>query len=137
MSKNNNNDKTVFTFTENGFCLLVVKCGICHIIIFAVQFVGNNSQSLAKSLIMHNFALTQEFNRLNYIGIVDKAKNIIVCYTCLLLGCQIFVYIGNRVTRHLNTCSTPWRAACGCRVDTCGMVNKIRSKAGILDLTFS
>ena len=85
MSKNNNNDKTVFTFTENGFCLLVVKCRICHIIIFAVQFVGNNSQSLAESLIMHNFALTQEFNRLDYIGIVDKAKNIIVCYTCLLL----------------------------------------------------
>ena len=50
-----------------------------------------DADSVAKSLIMHDLALAEEFNWLFDVGIVDEAHDIVVGYARLLL-CYYHVF---------------------------------------------
>ena len=62
-----------------------VKPGIKGIEIFTVHFIGQQAQRLAEALIVNNFALAQKLDRLDNIGIIHQAQNIIISDSGLLL----------------------------------------------------
>lgn len=62
-----------------------VKARIKGIEILAVKTIRSKPERFAEALIMYHFTGTQEFKRLNNIGIVYKPQQIVVCHTRLLL----------------------------------------------------
>lgn len=64
---------------------MLVERGIARIEVLGVHFIGCKSKSLSKSLIMDNLTLTQEFNRITDVRVVDQTQNVVVGRPCFLL----------------------------------------------------
>ena len=48
-----------------------------------------NTEGVGESLVMHNLTLTQELDRISYVGIVAQTQNIVVGDSRLLLWCYL------------------------------------------------
>ena len=64
---------------------LFVKRGVECVEILAVELILNDSHSIAESLEMDYLALTEETERIGYIGIIRKTDEVIVGHASLLL----------------------------------------------------
>ena len=71
--------------TVGRSCSLAVKRRIDRIEIFGIQIVLRDADGIAKSLIMHELTLAQEFDRLADVGIVTQTQNVVVRRARLLL----------------------------------------------------
>ncbi len=106
-----------------------VKCRIECVKVLIIKIVGDNAKSFAKALVMNDFPLAKELDRFPYVGVVGKTKDIVICGTCFLLGCQVFVDISDRISLYLKRCGAE-RNACGIsRVYPGGVVDEICSKS--------
>jgi len=75
-----------------------VKAGVNSIEVFAVKFILCDAQCLTETLEVHDFALTQEFDGLTYIGVFNQTQNVVVGGAGFLLCCTFVntTYYGRR-----------------------------------------
>jgi len=64
------------------FCL--VERGVKRVEVFGIKPIGRDAQTLAKALVMHNLALTQELDGVAHIGVIRKAQDVVIRYAGLL-----------------------------------------------------
>ncbi len=81
-----------------------VKAGRECIEVLLVEFVGCQAETLAEALIVNNFPRAQELDSVADIGIVNKAKNVVICGSGFLFRRHIFVKIGDYVAGGLKIC---------------------------------
>jgi len=67
--------------------LHLVKFRIKCIEILGIQMILHHSQCFAESLKMYDFTLSEELDRISYIGVVDKTENIVIGGSCFLFCC--------------------------------------------------
>ena len=72
-------------FLHMIFEALFVKARVECVEVLAVELVGEDSEILAESLIVHNLTLTQEANRVLYVVVITESQNVVVRRTRLLL----------------------------------------------------
>ena len=76
------------------FCLFsaLVKRRIECIDIFLIQRILCHVQRITETLIVNDLPLSEEFQGIAHIGIVNKAQEIVVGDSCLLLCCNRIYY---------------------------------------------
>ena len=87
-----------FKKCRNLFAELFVEIRVVRIEVFLVQIILQQTKAFAKALVVHQFAFTQEANRIADIRVFYKTQNVIIGQSSLLLCCHIFMHIGKRVT---------------------------------------
>ena len=92
------------------FVTMLIKRRIECVEILFVKLICCEAESFAETLKMNNFSCAQEFNRFYYIGIVNKAENIVIGGACFLLRCKVFGHVGDNITFALNVCRGKGRA---------------------------
>ena len=113
------------------FAGIPIKCGIIEIDIFLIHFFLTLTQAFAEALEMDDLPLTQEANDVVYVGIVGKAKDVVIGFAGFLFSGQIFGQIGDHVTGRLDGSSRPREAGGGRRIDACRVIHEIARKQGI------
>lgn len=83
---------------------------------------------------MNNFSLTQEFDGITYVGVIYKPEQIVVCSACFLLCCHVLCKVGDWVALGGEAVHTVGHTGGGNRVNSCGMVNKVRCHLGAHNL---
>ena len=78
--------------------LIFIKLRIECIEVFAVQVFLHDPKIFTESLVMHDFTLTQETNRITDFRIFYKPENVIVSRTGFLFCSEVFMKICNRIT---------------------------------------
>ena len=61
-----------FLFGIMAYIILFIKSRVKCVEVFAIKSVCSKAQCFAETLIMHNLALAQEFQRIGYIRVVYK-----------------------------------------------------------------
>ena len=82
----------------------LVKRGIGHIEILWIEIFLRFSYGIAKALVVNYLTLTEELDGVSNVGIVHKAKNIVIGGSCLLL-CYYHVFattLSVALRRHLS-----------------------------------
>ena len=74
-----------------------VKVRIAGVEITAVELILRYAESFAETLVVDDFALSQEADRIAYIRVVGKAEDIVVGGACLLFGSHVLVKIGDDI----------------------------------------
>lgn len=90
--------------------------------------------SFAEALEVHDLTRPQELERLAHIRVVDQAQQVVVGRAGLLLCCQIFKQVGDRVALALQRRRRKRDARRGLRVDAGRMVDEVGVEAALLDL---
>ena len=72
-----------------------VKARVEGIEILAVELVGQQSQVFAEALIVYDLARSQEANRVDDVGIVAEAQDVVICRPRFLFRPEILVEIGD------------------------------------------
>lgn len=80
-------DQPPFYFALCLRCLFI-KFRVESIKIATVQFFLYNAQTFAETLVVDNFALTQEADRLTDFRVFYKTENVVVGSACFLLCCN-------------------------------------------------
>ncbi len=75
------------TFARIGQTLYV-KLGVVGVVVACVQIFLNIAQGIAEALEVNDLTLTQELDRVAYIGVVDQAQQVIVSCARFLLWCM-------------------------------------------------
>ena len=75
------------TFARIGQTLYV-KLGIVGVVVACIQIFLYIAQCVAEALEVNDLALTQELDRVAYIGVVDQAQQVIVSCARFLLWCM-------------------------------------------------
>lgn len=75
------------TFARIGQTLYV-KLGIVGVVVACIQIFLNVAQGVTEALEVNDLALTQELDRVAYIGVVDQAQQVIVSCARFLLWCM-------------------------------------------------
>lgn len=88
----------------------------------------------AETLEVYNFALTQEFDRIAYIGIIRKAQNIVIRFAGFLFGGKILIEIGVCVARDLKRAGCEGDTGSSLRVNAGAVVDKIGVEAAAFNL---
>ena len=112
----------------------LVKRSIECVEILAVEVVGSYTQTFAETLIMNNFPCTQKSYRVDNIGVVTKTQDIIVCGSCFLFGCKVFVEVGQNIAFRLHRCSGVRSTCRRRRIYSGGMVNEVSVHSGFFYL---
>ena len=86
-----------------------------------------------KSLEMNNFSFAKEFDGVTNVGVVNKAEQIVIGHSCFLFCRQILVQIGENVALDADISGSKRCSACGLRINSRGMVDKIGVKARFFD----
>ena len=68
-----------------AFGTLFVKGRVASVEIFGVEMVLRYADTLAETLIMDDLALSQELDRIAYVGVVGEAENVVIGRASLLL----------------------------------------------------
>ena len=85
---------------------LFVKLRVERIKIPTVQFFLHNTQAFTETLIVYNFAFTQETDRFTDFRVFYKTENIVIGSACFLFCGHIFVQICKGIAFRLeNRCS--------------------------------
>ena len=112
-----------------------VECGvICVEVTLILAGLLRDRDSLTEALIVHYLPLAQEPYRIDYIGVVDETKDVIVGQSRFLLCCNILVQVGENIARYLERGDGEGCARCRLRIDTRRMVDKIGVKSAALYL---
>ena len=115
---------------HTAFIKARVKC----IEILAVETIGEDAQTLAEALVVGDLTLSQEFERLEHVGIVDQTNEVVVGRTRFLLGSEVFVQIGDGVALGLEHRCIIRLTRCRHGIDTGGVIDEIRSNTAALNL---
>lgn len=67
---------------------LYVELGVVGVVVACVQIFLHIAQGVTEALEVNDFALTQELDRVAYIGVVDQAQQVIVSCARFLLWCM-------------------------------------------------
>ena len=89
---------------------------------------------IAEALEMNYFAFAEEADRVGDVAVIAKSQDIIIGQPCFLFCRKIFGKVGNGITRGLDIRSGERLAACGCGINSRGVVNKIGGKSAVLNL---
>lgn len=112
---------------------LLIKRRVVCVEIFAICMILRNTEGIAESLEMCDLSLTEEFDGIADIGIVYETEDVIIGYTSLLFGCEVFVQIGKYITLDSDI-GRGKGCSCGrLRINACGMIDKIGVKARFFD----
>lgn len=112
-------------FSMRQSLCLFIKRRVRKIDIFLIHLIFGKGYGFAKPLEMDNLPLTEESNHVGDIRIVTHTQNVVVCDARLLLGSHIFREITDDVALDRHTGRTPWESGGRCRIDACGMIDKI------------
>ena len=96
--------------------------------------LANHSERFAEALEVDDFALPQETDRRDDIGVIHQLENVVVGRARLLLRRHVLGQIGDRVALRGNCHCAEGGTARRLRVNACGEVHKVRVKALRLDL---
>ena len=66
---------------------LLVEGGVIAVEVFGIQLILRDSQGFRKALIVDDLAGTKKFDGIAHVGVINKAQNVIVGCSCLLLCC--------------------------------------------------
>lgn len=86
-----------FNFILFSLAAVFIKCGIAGIEIAGIKIILSYAQRFAETLEMNDFTFTKELDRVAYIRIVRKSKDVIIGCACFLLGSHILVQVGNYI----------------------------------------
>ena len=96
--------------------------------------LANHSQRFAEALEVDDFALPQETDRRDDIGVIHQLENVVVGRARLLLRRHVFGQIGDRVTLGSDCQGAEGRSPRRLRVNSRGEIHKVRVKALRFDL---
>jgi hypothetical protein len=100
----------IFAWYINLFVrAILIKTWIAGVEILGIEPVGSQAESFAKTLIVDDFTLSQELNRITYIGVIGKAENVVIGGTCFLFCRKIFVKVGDNIAFGLEISCGKWR----------------------------
>ena len=68
--------------------MLLIKARIYRVEILRIHAVLSETQGVAKALVMDELALTEEFEGLADVGVVDHSDKVVVGDACFLLCCN-------------------------------------------------
>lgn len=74
----------LFVIRSFGFKAFFVKGRVERVEVLAVELIGQQTQILAEALIMHDLARPEETDRINDVGIIAEAQDVVVGSTCFL-----------------------------------------------------
>ena len=115
-----------------------VEGGVAEIkIAFVVERILSNADTFGEALVMHNFALPQEADRVDDVGIVAKAKNVVIGHARLLLCCKIFVKIGEGIPLYADVGGGEGNTGRRLRIDASRMIHEVGVKTAAFDLLFA
>ena len=83
----------LFTLFPAGFIKGRIEC----IEVLFVQLISSETETFTESLIMHDFPFTKELYYITHIGVVNKAEDVIIGCSRLLLCRHILVEVGDDV----------------------------------------
>ena len=92
-----------------------------------------DTKCITEPLIMGDLSLAEEFDGVADVGVIYEAKNVIIRYTRFLFFRQILVQIGENVALDADISGSKRCSACGLRINSRGMVDKIGVKARFFD----
>ncbi len=107
--------------------LLLIEARVYCVKVLRVEAVLCDAESIAEALIVHYLTLAEVFEGLFYIGVIDKANEVVVSDARLLLCGEILVEVGDHITLNSDILHIGWYACRRHGIDACGMVDKIRS----------
>lgn len=139
------NAERMITVRPCVFCCLIFRlrplAGMLHVEfridcveVFGVEVILNDSQTFAEALIVHDFALTQEADRVEDIRVVAKTDDVVVGRAGFLLGSHVFRQVGNGIALRSKAEGVEREACRSLRVNAGGMVYKICLKTRLLNL---
>ena len=103
----------------------------------AVQLLLGDAQQFAKSLIMNDFPLPQEFNGFTNVIILDNTQDIVISAPGFLFCGHILMKVRNHVSLGLELTCVKRYPSCRLGPDTGGMVDIVRSEALLYQLVCS
>ena len=115
------------------FSAIFIKTRVAGVEILAVEMVGRDPEAFAETLVVDDLPFPQEFQRIADIRVVNKAEQVVVRCTGLLLGCHILVHVADDIALALDIGRGPRRAGRGLRPDAGGMVDEIGIKTRLHD----
>lgn len=77
-------------------CFLIEFRIVC-VEILGIHIVLRDAQRVAEALVVSDFTLTQEFDRIAHIGIVHEAQDVVVGHPCFLFRSEVLVEIGEEI----------------------------------------
>ena len=84
-----------------------VKGRVSKVDVSCVHLLFAQAQTLAKSLEVDNFPLSQKTDDVVDIWVIGKAENVIIGEAGLLLGRQVFSQVGNDIAGRLDRAGAP------------------------------
>lgn len=114
-----------------------VEARIKSVEILAVQPIGQEPQVFAEALVVDDFARSEEADRVDDVGIVTKAQDVIIGGTRLLLCRETLVQIGDGITLAGDREGVERHACRRGGVDAGGMVDKVGVHACLFDFLFA
>lgn len=118
-----------------GFHTRHVKAWVKCIEVFGFQLFLDTAEGFTEALEVYDFTCAEEFNGISdFRNIADYAKDIVVGGTCFLFCCKVFEQISDWIAFALKFTCIERNASGSLGPDCYGMVNIVRSKAGIFNL---
>ena len=115
---------------------LFIKRRVVCVVVFAVKAFAGLVQGFCEALVVHQLTLAQETDDILDVGVVGKTQDIVVGGARLLLGCQIFIEVGDGIALDCQVLGIKGHTCCADGVDTRGMIHEIRSEGAFVDLLF-
>ena len=94
----------------------------------------SDADAVAEALIVHDLALAEIFYGISYVGIVAEAEDVVVGDSCLLLGGQILMEVGDDVPLDSHVLHVEGYPRGGDGIDPRGVIHEVGGEGGILDL---
>ena len=106
-----------------------VKAWVEGIEVAAVQVILQISQGFTEPLEVDDLTFPQEADRVAYIRVFYKPKDVVVCGSGFLFGSHVFEKVGDRVAFRLELGGAVWHAACGLGPDAHGVIDIVRRES--------
>ena len=111
-----------------------IECRIHIIDVLLIQLLPQQLNGFSKALEVNDLPFPEEFDHIIHIRIIGQAKNIILCDSCFLLRTKILRKVCHRIAFDLHGCCRPRKSGGRGGIHPGGMVYKIGSECGILNL---
>jgi len=110
-----------------------IECGVECVVVFTVEMILRDAERFTEALEVDNFALSQEFDRVADVRVIDQAEQVIIGLARLLLCRKVFEQVCQRIAGGLDHCRSPRNTARRLRVYARGVVNKVYVKPALFD----
>ena len=122
-------------FGLSGFAsAALIEGGVADVEVLGIEVILGDAEGIGEALIMHDLALAKESDDVVDVGIIRKAKDIVVGGSRLLLGGEVLVEIGQNIALYADVFHIKRNARCGYGVRARGMIHEIRREGSAVYL---